>query len=86
MLTHIEIEGFKSFGTPAAAVDVTPLTFLVGPNASGKSNFLAALEFLQTAVRHDVETAIAAFGRRFGGMEQTSARAGPVRSVTHPHP
>ena len=62
MLTHIEIEGFKSFGTPAAAVDVTPLTFLVGPNASGKSNFLAALEFLQTAVRHDVETAIAAFG------------------------
>ena len=62
MLTHIEIEGFKSFGTPAATVDVTPLTFLVGPNASGKSNFLAALEFLQTAVRHDVETAVTAFG------------------------
>ena len=62
MLTHIEIEGFKSFGSPAATVDVTPLTFFVGPNASGKSNFLAALEFLQTAVRHDVETAVAAFG------------------------
>jgi len=62
MLTHIEIEGFKSFGTPAAAVDVTPLTFFVGPNASGKSNFLAALEFLQTAVRHDVETAVTEFG------------------------
>ncbi len=62
MLTHIEIEGFKSFGTPAAMVDVTPLTFLVGPNASGKSNFLAALEFLQTAVRHDVETAVTEFG------------------------
>lgn len=62
MLTHIEIEGFKSFGSPAAKVDVTPLTFFVGPNASGKSNFLAALEFLQTAVRHDVETAVAAFG------------------------
>ncbi len=62
MLTHIEIEGFKSFGTPAATVDVTPLTFLVGPNASGKSNFLAALEFLQTAVRHDVETAVTEFG------------------------
>ena len=62
MLTHIEIEGFKSFGSPAATVDVTPLTFFVGPNASGKSNFLAALEFLQTAVRHDVETAVTAFG------------------------
>ena len=62
MLTQIEIEGFKSFGSPAATVDVTPLTFFVGPNASGKSNFLSALEFLQMAVRHDVETAIAAFG------------------------
>lgn len=62
MLTQIEIEGFKSFGSPAATVDVTPLTFFVGPNASGKSNFLAALEFLQTAVRHDVETAVADFG------------------------
>ena len=62
MLTHIEIEGFKSFGSPAATVDVKPLTFFVGPNASGKSNFLAALEFLQTAVRHDVETAVTAFG------------------------
>lgn len=62
MLTHIEIEGFKSFGSPATKVEVTPLTFFVGPNASGKSNFLAALEFLQTAVRHDVETAVAEFG------------------------
>lgn len=62
MLTHIEIEGFKSFGSPAAKVDVTPLTFFVGPNASGKSNFLAALQFLQTAVRHDIETAVNAFG------------------------
>ena len=62
MLTHIEIEGFKSFGSPATKVEVTPLTFFVGPNASGKSNFLAALEFLQMAVRHDVETAVTAFG------------------------
>ncbi len=62
MLTHVEIEGFKSFGSPATKVEVTPLTFFVGPNASGKSNFLAALEFLQTAVRHDVETAVAEFG------------------------
>ena len=62
MLTHIEIEGFKSFGSPAAKVDVSPLTFFVGPNASGKSNLLAALQFLQTAVRHDVETAVTEFG------------------------
>ncbi len=61
MLTHIEIEGFKSFGSPATKVEVTPLTFFVGPNASGKSNFLAALEFLQLAVKYDVETAVDSF-------------------------
>lgn len=62
MLTQVEIEGFKSFGSPAQRIYVGPLNFIVGPNASGKSNFLAALQFLQTAVRYDVETASAALG------------------------
>lgn len=62
MLTQIEIEGFKSFGSPAQCVRVGPLNFIVGPNASGKSNFLAALQFLHAAVRYDVETASAALG------------------------
>ncbi len=62
MLTHVEIEGFKSFGSPSSRLDFGPLNLLVGPNASGKSNFLAALEFLQTAIISDVETAVNEFG------------------------
>jgi len=38
MLTHIEIEGFRSFRD--TRLDLSGLTVLIGPNGSGKSNFL----------------------------------------------
>ena len=44
MLNRIELVDFKSFRE--AAIDLAPLTLLVGANASGKSNFLDALWFL----------------------------------------
>jgi predicted ATPase len=45
MLRRLELEGFKSFAD--AKVDLAPLTFLVGANASGKSNFVDALRVLK---------------------------------------
>lgn len=57
MITEVEIEGFKSFGTPAEKIPLRNLNFLVGANASGKTNFLSALKFLQNAVRQDIEYA-----------------------------
>lgn len=57
MITEVEIEGFKSFGTPAERLPLRKLNFLVGANASGKTNFLSALKFLQNAVRQDIEYA-----------------------------
>ena len=54
MITELSIEGFKSFGSPAEAIELGPLNFVVGANASGKSNLLCALRFLQNAVVHDV--------------------------------
>jgi len=45
MLTSIHLKDFKSFADQA--VEVAPLTLLVGANASGKSNFLDAIRFLQ---------------------------------------
>jgi len=57
MITRLEIEGFKSFGSPSQAVDLSPLTFIVGQNASGKSNFLSALRFLHDSIRQDAEYA-----------------------------
>jgi predicted ATPase len=62
VLKAIEIEGFKSFGSPPQRVRLSPLCFLVGPNASGKSNFLSALRFLQNTLRHDVEFAVNELG------------------------
>lgn len=52
MLTSIELDNWKSFGTGEDARNVVtlgPLTLFVGPNGSGKSNVLDALRFLQGA-------------------------------------
>lgn len=45
MLKKIRLKDFKSFVDEEA--ELAPLTLLVGANASGKSNFLDALRFLQ---------------------------------------
>src|SRR5262245_18065296 len=45
MLKRIELTNFKSFARQG--VELAPFTLLVGPNASGKSNLLDALRFLQ---------------------------------------
>lgn len=45
MLKKIRLKDFKSFVDEE--VELAPLTLLVGANASGKSNFLDALRFLQ---------------------------------------
>jgi predicted ATPase len=58
MITEVEIEGFKSFGSPAVCVQLAPLNFVVGPNASGKTNFITAFRFLQNALRQNVEFAV----------------------------
>jgi predicted ATPase len=52
MLHRLQLDDWKSFGTGDSArniVEFAPLTLLVGPNASGKSNVLDALRFLQGA-------------------------------------
>src|SRR5947209_8271564 len=50
MLLTLKLENWKSFGAGERNVlRFGPLTLLVGPNASGKSNALDALRFLQGA-------------------------------------
>lgn len=52
MLRSIQLEDWKSFGSGERARNSIPLarlTLFVGPNASGKSNVLDALRFLQGA-------------------------------------
>ena len=57
MITELQIEGFKSFGSPAQRLQLGSLNFVVGPNASGKTNLLSALRFIQNAVMQSVEYA-----------------------------
>ncbi len=62
MLSSVEIEGFKSFGAQGVRVPLSPLNFIVGPNASGKTNFLAALRFLKMALSQGAEHAVSELG------------------------
>jgi len=44
MITRVEIHGYKSLNR--FSVDLGPIAVVVGPNASGKSNVLDALQLL----------------------------------------
>lgn len=70
MLKFVEIEGFKSFGSPPQRIAFSPLTFIVGPNASGKTNLLDSLRFLQFAIVQDTEFAI----NQFGGIAEVRCK------------
>jgi predicted ATPase len=55
LVTRIVLHNFKSI--KACSVRLNPLTFLIGPNASGKSNFLDALQFVADALSSSLEEA-----------------------------
>jgi predicted ATPase len=67
-LRRVRIRGYKSI----AFCDVTlePLTILVGRNASGKSNFIDALAFLQDAMATNITEA----AKRHGGWHYILSR------------
>lgn len=56
MLTRIEIDGFKTF--EGFALDLKPLTAIVGPNASGKSNLFDAMRFISALAESDIRSAM----------------------------
>ncbi len=59
-ITKIRIANFKSFADET--VELSDFNLLVGPNASGKSNFVQALKFLQDIAVHGLENAISEQG------------------------
>lgn len=64
-LKSLRLDGLLSFPPGSEAVALTPLNVLIGPNASGKSNLLEAIELL-----HATPTAFAAAIRDGGGPRE----------------
>jgi predicted ATPase len=64
LLKSIRLRNFLSYGPSAPSVDLLPLNVLVGPNSSGKSNLLEAIDILR-ATPSDVTQPI----RDGGGAE-----------------
>lgn len=82
MLQALTLENWKSFGTDANALEIAPLTLLVGPNASGKSNALDALRFLQGAAL-DFPLSDVLRGRYEGQREVWPAIRGGIVEAAH---
>jgi predicted ATPase len=61
MITELRVENFKSFGSDMSSLFLRPLNFVVGANASGKTNLLSALRFLKIALLQNVEIAVGEF-------------------------
>src|SRR5436309_12307477 len=65
--THIDLENWRNFAR--VQVDLQRRVFLVGPNASGKSNFLDVFRFL-----HDIVSV-------GGGFQEAIRRRGGVSTL-----
>jgi len=68
----LRLENWRNFA--AAGVSLQNRAFLVGPNASGKSNFLDALRFLR-------DVATPGTGGRAGGLQDAIARRGGLSRI-----
>ena len=68
-ITRVILKNYKSIA--ACDVHLGPLTFLVGRNGSGKSNFLDALRFVADALNTSLDHAI----RDRGGINDVRRRS-----------
>jgi predicted ATPase len=60
-ITSLRIRHYKSLGD-VLLEDLSPITLLVGTNATGKSNVIDALRFLRDAAIHDLDHAVSSRG------------------------
>jgi predicted ATPase len=70
-ITSLQVSGFRSLED--VDVPLGPMTVLVGPNGSGKTNVLNVLRFLATTVRFDLEAAL----ERWGGYDRVLRQSDP---------
>jgi len=68
-IQRVVLKNFKSIGY--CDVSLKPLTYLVGQNGAGKSNFLDALHFVRDSLNSSLENAI----RERGGLSEVRRRS-----------
>ncbi len=76
LLKSIQLRNFLSYGPAAPPIDLLPLNVLIGPNSSGKSNLLEAVDILR-ATPSDVTQPI----RNGGGVEDYLWKGLPAKRV-----
>lgn len=79
MITHIEIDGFKSFYN--FSIDLKPFQVIIGHNGVGKSNLFDAIRLLSDLVRYD-RVAEAFIQNRGDVLELFSVQADGNRTTT----
>ena len=67
---RVRAKNYKSIA--ACDVRLGPLTYLVGPNGTGKSNFLDVLHFVKDALEGSLENAL----QSRGGLSEVRRRSG----------
>jgi predicted ATPase len=76
LLKEIQLANQLSYGPEGASLELEPLNVLIGPNASGKSNFIAALELLAATPKD-----LSRFLRENGGVQGWSWSGGEEDQV-----
>src|SRR5260370_17964383 len=84
MLGDVKIENFRSLRS--VSVPLRPLTILIGPNDSGKSAFLAALQYLVNEItfqswdrwQHDDQVKVSLAGTTAQGIGRFASPGGIV--------
>ena len=67
MITRISIDAFKAFGV-LKDVELAPFTVLIGPNGSGKTTFLQAIELIGRLCSGTIGEYLAAKGWDYGDL------------------
>lgn len=78
VITRVYARNFRSLAH--VDLELGPLTVLIGPNGSGKTNVLNVLRFLATTVRFDLADALDAWSG-FDHIQRQAPRTGPVEIV-----
>jgi hypothetical protein len=83
IITKIYLKNWKNFSE--VSVSCGKRVFLIGPNASGKSNFLDALRFLHNVALDGLSKAVAARGGMKAIRFLNARRPSDVTIIENPH-